>query len=84
LQIWQHSDLAGCRTNELELSTLQTLQSDAEACQAAVKAAELIRSAASAGTPVDEAALQQAMVEQQRALKEAAEVRQSCIVEVVG
>ena len=52
----------------------QTLQSDAEACQAAVKAAEMIRAAAASNMTVDEAALQQAMLEQQRALKEASEV----------
>lgn len=64
-----------------QASRLKTLQSDAEACQAAVKAAELIRSAASAGTPVDEAALQQAMVEQQRALKEAAEEHERLVTD---
>ncbi len=51
----------------------QTLQLDAEACQAALRAAELVRASTGSGAAVDTAALQQAMQQQQRALKEAAE-----------
>lgn len=55
-----------------QASRLKSLQSDARACEAAVRAAELARGAKGV---VDEAALADAVVEQQRSLAEAAEVR---------
>ncbi len=55
----------------------QTLQGDAASCQAAVKAAELLQVSAASNTPIDELALQEALLEQQAALKAAADVRSS-------